>query len=220
MLKSIVKNFTNSVICLSILAILLGIVFVAYPGMSLVAIGFVVAAYLIVQGIALIILDIKAWRLYIPFEGMLKGIVSVVLGGLLAQHPESIATYIGIVLGVLIIVSAFSGIKVAFALRYTGAPWILMIVIDILDILLGCVVLYYPVLSSVSLTMTLGIVLVAHAVFNIAYMLVVKKNAKDVEKLIVEKLNMIDAEAANAAEAEDAAETESEPEGEDGSAEE
>ena len=115
-------------------------------------------------------------------------------------------------MGVWIIVSAFSGIKAAFALRYTGAPWILMIVIDVIDILLGCVVLYSPVLSSLSLTMMLGVVLIAHSIFNIAYMLVVKKNEKDVEKLIVEKLNMVDAEAADAVEAEEAVEADAEDE--------
>ncbi len=73
-MKTIVKNITNSVILLSALAVLLGIVLVAYPGMSLVALGVAVAVYLIVQGIVLVILDIKAWRLYIPFEGMPKGI--------------------------------------------------------------------------------------------------------------------------------------------------
>ena len=62
------------------------------PGMSLVALGIAVAAYLIVHGILLIILDIKAWRLYIPFEGLLQGILCIVLGVLLAKNPESMAT--------------------------------------------------------------------------------------------------------------------------------
>lgn len=229
-MKSIVKSFTNSVICLSILAVVLGIVLVAYPAMSLTAFGIVIATFLIAQGIVLIILDVKAWRLYIPFEGMLKGILSVFFGVLLARSPGSISMYIGAVMGIWIIVSAFSGIKAAFALRYTGAPWIVMIVINVIDILLGGVILYSPVLSAVSMTIGIGVVLIAHSVFNIAYMIVVKKNAKDVEKLIVEKLNMIDAEVANVVEAvaeadaevEDVVESEAEDTAEDenGSAEE
>ena len=186
-MKTIVKNFTNYVILLSTLAILLGIVLVAYPGMSLVALGIAVAAYLIVHGIVLIILDIKAWRLYIPFEGLLQGILCIVLGVLLAKNPESMATYIGIMMGLWIIISSFSGIKMAVALRRTGAPWVLMIVMNIIDIVIGCLVLYSPVLSSFSLTMGLGIVLIVHSIVNIVDMIVVKKNARDVEKLIVEK---------------------------------
>ena len=203
-MKTIVKNFTNYVILLSILAILLGIVLIAYPGMSLVALGIVVAAYLIVQGITLIILDIKAWRLYIPFEGFLLGIVNIILGVLLAKNPENIAVYIGIVFGIWIIVSGVGGIKTAVALRWTGVPWVLMIVLNIIDIVIGCLVLYSPVLSSLSLTIALGIVPIAHSVISIVDMLMVKKNARDVEKLIVEKKNEVagytDAEVEDAAE--------------------
>ena len=188
-MKSIVKNFTNYVIILSLLAIVLGIVLVAYPGMSLAALGIAVAGYLILHGIVLIILDVKAWRLYIPFEGLLQGILSIILGVLLAKNPESIEAYIGIALGVWIIVSSFSGIKLACALRRTGAPWVFMIVMNVISIVIGCLVLYSPVLSALSLTVWLGSVLIAYSVINLIYMLVVKKYAKDVEKLIKEKMN-------------------------------
>lgn len=186
-MKTIVKNITNYVIILSVLAALLGIVLLVYPGISLLALGIALGAYLIVQGITLIVLDIKAWRLFIPFEGMLEGILCVVLGILLVKNPANIAAYIGVAFGVWIIVSSFGGIKLAVALRGTGAAWVLMIILNVIDIIIGALVLYSPVLSSISLTMGLGIVLIVHAIVNIVYMLLIKKDAKDVEKLIVEK---------------------------------
>lgn len=188
-MKTIVKNVTNYVILLSVLAILFGIVLIAYPGMSLVALGIAVAAYLIVHGIGLVILDIRAWRLYLPFDGMLQGILCVILGVLLAKDPGSIAAYIGIVMGLWIIVSSFGGIRFAYAIRWTGAPWVLMIIMSIIDILIGGVILYSPVLSSLSLTIGIGAVLIVHAVINIVYMIVIKKNVRDVEKMIVEKMS-------------------------------
>ena len=66
-----------------------------------------------------------------------------------------------------------------------------MIVLNIIDIVIGCLVLYSPVLSSLSLTIALGIVPIAHSVISIVDMLMVKKNARDVEKLIVEKKNEV-----------------------------
>lgn len=188
-MKTIVKNVTNYVILLSVLAILFGIVLIAYPGMSLVALGIAVAAYLIVHGIGLVILDIRAWRLYLPFDGMLQGILCVILGVLLAKDPGSIAAYIGIVMGLWIIVSSFGGIRFAYAIRWTGAPWVLMIIMSIIDILIGGVILYSPVLSSLSLTIGIGAVLIVHAVINIVYMIVIKKNVRDVEKMIMEKMS-------------------------------
>ena len=193
-MKSIVKHVTNFILLLSVLAILLGIVLIARPGMSLVALGVAVAAFLIVQGIVLIILDIKAWALYVPFHGMLQGILSVILGILLAKDPGSIAVYIGVVVGIWIIVSSFEGIRFAFALRWTGAPWGLMILMSIVDIIIGGLILYSPILSSLSMTIGVGVVLIVHSAINIVYMCVIKKNAKDVEKMIVEKTNVIDQE--------------------------
>ena len=210
-MKAIVKNITNSVILVSVLALLLGIVLIAYPGMSLMVLGVVVAAFLIIQGIALIIVDIKAWRLYIPFEGLLTGILSVLLGVWLAKNPANIAVYIGIVVGLWIIVSGFGGIRLACSLRRTGAPWVLMIILNIIDILIGGLILYSPVLSSLSLTMGLGVILIVHAVVSIIYMFVVKKNARDVEKLIVAKKNEIVVEQAAKEDAETENEGGSEP---------
>ena len=201
-MKTIVKNITTYVILVSLLALLIGITLIADPGLSLVAIGALVGAYLIVQGIALIILDVKAWRLFIPFEGMLKGILSVILGFLLLKYPDSIAAYIGIALGVYIIVNSFGGIKLAAALRYTGIPWVLMIILTIFSILLGCLVLYSPVFSALSLTVYIGLVLVVYSVITIVYMLIIKRNAKEVEKIIAEKGKKVEVEAEPEAKAE------------------
>ena len=189
-MKAIVKSITNSVIVLSILAVLLGIVLVAYPGISLVVLGIIVASYLIVLGVVLVIVDIKAWRYFIPFNGLLPGILSVILGVLLAKDPGSIAAYIGIVMGLWIIISSFGGIRFAAALRGTGAPWVFMIIMNILDILIGGCILYSPVLSSVSLTMGIGIVLIVHSVINIINMIIVKKDVKDLEQIVAQAMKV------------------------------
>lgn len=49
-MKAIVKNVTNSVIVLSVLAILLGLVLILYPGMSLVALGCAGAFFFVPRG--------------------------------------------------------------------------------------------------------------------------------------------------------------------------
>ena len=189
---SVVKSITNCLVLLSVLGIILGVVFIVDPGMSLIALGSVIAIYLIVQGVALIILDIKARRLFIPFEGMLKGILSIILGVLLLKNPDSMAAYLGIVLGIYIIVHSVSGIKLASALRFTGAHWGLMVVMNVLNIILGCLILYSPVFTALSLTVYVGIVLIVYSVINIVYMFIIRKSSYDVAKLITEKRNVVE----------------------------
>lgn len=187
-MKDILKTISNTVIILSGLGVLLGIVLAVYPDSSLAVLGIVIALYLIISGIALIVIDIKAWRLYIPFDGMLLGILNVVLGVLLMKSPDSIAVYIGVVMGVCIIFSGFGQIRTGAALRWTGAPWGSMVIMGIIDIIIGAMVLYSPVLSSMSLTIGVGIVLIIHSVINIVYMIMLKKYAREVEMLITEKI--------------------------------
>ena len=93
----------------------------------------------------------------------------------------------GVIFGIWIIISSVDGIKVAAALRTTNAPWVLMIILNIINIFLGCFVLWSPEISAISLTMYVGIVLMAYSIVNIIYMIMIKKNAQEFEEFIVEK---------------------------------
>lgn len=75
-MKEIFKKTTNSIIFSSIIAIIVGLVLIFYPSISLKTMGIIAAIYIIVYGIILIILDVKAYKYYIPFDGMLPGILS------------------------------------------------------------------------------------------------------------------------------------------------
>ncbi len=59
-----------------------------------------------------------------------------------------------------------------------------------------------PVVSAISLTASVGIVLIAYSAVNILYMIVLKKNAKEVEKLVSERKNVAEPAAAVEVEAE------------------
>ena len=187
-MKTIFNKITNSVIALSVLAILFAVVLIVYPGFSLLALGCVVAVYLIAHGITLIYIGYKARKLYIPYDGAMQGVLYVLLGILLAANPESLAIYIGISVGLWIIVSSINNIKIDVSLKGTGAPWVLMTVLNIIDIIIGVAVLLTPVLSSVSLTVALGCVIIVHSVIHIINMISVKQNVKNLEKAIMEKI--------------------------------
>ncbi len=183
-------------IVISVLAILMGGALIAYPDMSILVYGIMLSAYLIVQGIVLIVLDIKAWRMYVPFDGLLKGILSLILGILLIKNltMEGMAAYLGIVFGIYIIIYGISGIKTSVLMRRTGAPWVLMLIINIISILFGCMILYSPIFSALTLTVYAGIVLIVEAIITIILMIIMRKHEAEVEKIIIEKVNEIEAQ--------------------------
>ena len=182
-MKSIFKEISHSVIILSILMILLGIVLVAYPGLSMFVAGIIVGVSMIVYGIALIILDIRASIKNVPFDGMLPGILLIILGTLISWDPFGWAFVLTIYIGIYVIVTSVSNIKTSISLRGQGVPWVLMLIISIVDLLIGLFIFFSPVFASFSITIAAGIVLIVHSVFNIIDMLVIKSNLKKMEKL-------------------------------------
>ncbi|MBQ6343534.1 MAG: DUF308 domain-containing protein [Anaerolineaceae bacterium] len=188
-MKENLKKYTLCLILMFIIAIIIGVFMVMYPDISLATLGVTVAMFMIFNGLVLIFLDIKAWSYNLPFEGMLQGILRVVLGVLLFRNPDAMAVEIGIVLGVWIILSGFGGIKLAYHLRYTDAPWVLMIIVNVLNILIGAAVLYSPVLSSMALTTSVGMVLIISSVLNIIYVFMIKRNLKELEEAVLNQLN-------------------------------
>ena len=177
-MKKVLKGISTYVIITSILALVLGIVFVAYPFGSLVALDIILGVYLVIQGIVMIILGIRALIKHLPVEGIIPGILSLILGVLFLENIGTWAALLGIVLGIWLIVHCISGIRLATNMRGTGAPWVLLIILNVIGIIAGAVVIFAPAGFSVAYTWVLGIVLIVNAIINIIDMIIVKKFAK------------------------------------------
>jgi uncharacterized membrane protein HdeD (DUF308 family) len=70
-----------------------------------------------------------------------------------------------------------------------------VILLSVVVLLIGIVLVAYPGMSLIALGNIVGAILIVYSVINIVYMIVIKKNAKDVEKIIAEKENDINVEA-------------------------
>lgn len=177
-MKNILKGVSTYVIIMSVLALVLGILFVAYPFGSLVVLDIILGVYLVIQGIVMIILGIRALIKHLPVEGIIPGILSLILGVLFLENIGTWAALLGIVLGIWLIVHCISGIRLATDMRGTGAPWVLLIILNVIGIIAGAVVIFAPAGFSVAYTWVLGIVLIVNAIINIIDMIIVKKFAK------------------------------------------
>ena len=197
-MKSIVKTITTIAIIFSVLAILVGISLIAYPVASILVYGIIFGIYLLAEGIMLVVMSIKSRRLNIPFDGLFKGILSIILGIMLLKNADAqwMAAYFGIIFGIDIIITGIIGITTSLSLRKTGAPWVLSLILNILSIIFGSMVLYSPIFSALTLTVFSGMVLIVEAIMSIILMIILRKNEEEVEKIIIEKVNEIDAQQA------------------------
>ena len=177
------KNITNSIIGISILALVIGIIFILFPTVSLKTLGIVSAVFLIIHGIVLLSLEMRLTKIFVPFESMLSGVLSIILGIVLFAKPESASILVTIAIGTWIIVSSVNNIKVACFFR--------KIILGILDIILGLLVILNPFEASITLTLYLGAMIIVHSVYNIINMVLLKKNVKDKENYIKEKFSLL-----------------------------
>lgn len=183
-MKELIKRTTFSMICSSIIAFILGLIMVIYPGISLKTIGIIVGIYMIIHGIVLVALDFNGKMYYMPFDGIISGILFILLGIVLIIMPGILTFALTLALGVWIIITSVSAIRMSIVVRKEDPNWILILLIGILDLIVGILILFNPFASAISLAMFVGITLMVHSVINIIDMIIIKKNVKSLTKAI------------------------------------
>ena len=190
-MKEILNKTANSFIISSILVLVVGLVMVIFPEISMETIGIIAAAYMITHGIVLIYLELLANKYYLPFDGILPGVFSILMGVVLCYKPSILPVVFTIIFGLWIIASSINFIKVALHLRNTRLPWVQILIFGILDLIIGIVLLINPFASTVSIVVFTGIMLIVHSVIDIIDMSIIKKEVKEISKELSKQLKEI-----------------------------
>ena len=183
-MRELFKKTAMSIILSSIVAFIIGLIMVVAPGISLRTIGIVVGIYIIVHGVALIALPFMSRIIYNPFFGIMSGLLSIILGIILLAMPNILSTIFAIALGIWIILSSVDIISMAIVSRKEYSSWGLLLLLGIIDLVCGVIILFNPFASSISIVVLGGIIIMVHSIINIADMIVIKKNVKDIAKAI------------------------------------
>ncbi len=190
-MKEIFKRTINMAISLSILSCVVGLIMIINPSLSIKTIGIIVSIYIILHGIVLIVLDIKATKYFIPFDGMMTGILSIILGILLLGKPNVISTIFAITIGVWIVLSSINTIKMSIVLKEDDVPWALLLILGIIDLSAGVIVIFNPFEASISMTVFAGVMIMLHSIINIVDLFIIKKDVRKFEKAITKKIKEV-----------------------------
>src|SRR6202045_4945771 len=169
-----------SVVLFGVLAVILGVVMLMWPGPSIVVAAVLFGVYLVVSGIALVILAFSLPASGVSrFLNFISGVASVILGILAFRHFGQgyavllLAIWIGI--GFI-----FRGVAaVGSAIGDPGLPgrgW--SIFIGVISLLAGIVVLAWPFPSIVTLAIVVGAWFVVIGVFEIVSSFGIRKASK------------------------------------------
>ncbi|MBR3052191.1 DUF308 domain-containing protein [Candidatus Saccharibacteria bacterium] len=194
-MKDLFKRTTTSIIVSSVVAFILGLVMAVVPGISIQVIGIAAGIYIILHGITLIVLDFMAHNAYVPFNGVITGILSIIVGILLIAMPDALTTVFAIALGIWIILSSVNVISIAMSVRKSITSWYLWLLFGVIDLICGIIILFNPFASSISIVVLGGIIVMVHSVVTIVDMIMIRSRAKEIEKAIKDSIKELKAEA-------------------------
>lgn len=187
------NSFINSSICISIMFIIIGIIMVIMPKMSLEILGVILSVILIINGVILMITDIKLNNNFIPVDMLPASMLSILLGIMMLIYPNVLSIIIPLMLGTWFIMTSIFKIRLTLYLsKIQNTPWLLLMLISILSIVCGFILILNPIDSSVAITLFIGIVIIVYAISEIINMIVLKRNLNKLTKYFKENIKIIE----------------------------
>lgn len=162
----ILKKIYNCFIIISIIEILVGILFFLKPALVQGTISYIVGSLLIVFGLIVLITFFVDSPLY---STAFKAVILICAGLFILIKPGFIFSVMAVIFGLYLVVDGIAGIRGASMMksREDSSLWVLSLVIAILTIVLGLIVLAYPLASSLISMKIFGILLIISGVLNI-----------------------------------------------------
>ena len=147
-----------------LIALVGGIVLVAYPGPTLTVIALLVGIELLIGGVFLIVGALghpagsRAW-------GVLGGSLAVIAGVIVLRHPSGSILVVALAVGIFLILSGVLRLVDAFESR-EGRGW--LVLAALIDLALGIVIVSWPSFGITTLAIVLGIVLIVRGLALVA----------------------------------------------------
>lgn len=184
MLQKLTKLYLSSII-ISILMFILGLIFIIFPEVSFTTMTYALSAILIVNGIYFIV-DKESSIFSSSF--LTLGVVELLLGIIMIINPDIVKTLFPIFAGVVIITKAALDFRLAIMLsKYDIGSWVSMLISSIISIICGIIIVINPEIGALALTTSLGILICATSVTGVIDTIIIKKNIKEIVKLLDNK---------------------------------
>lgn len=152
----------------SVLLCALGVLLIVIPGTMAKVLGMICGILLCVFGGVKLVgyFSKDLYRLAFQYD-LIFGILMIVLGGVLLVHPLSLGTFIGVVLGIAILVDALFKILIAFDAKKFGIrEWWLIFALSLAAAVCGVILIIGASYASQVLSVLLGISLLSEGVLS------------------------------------------------------
>ena len=187
-MNNIINKFFKSSIISSIALLAFGILLIVQSEATIITISYIIGALLISLGVIAGINFIKNIVTKDEIRNDLESIyaiVCVILGVIVIQNPEAIASIIPFVLGLVIIINSAAKMQYSIELyKKKNKLWISTLILSLIMILCGIVLMFNPFKGAILLTRIIGIFILIYSVLDLISTLVISKTLKKIHNNI------------------------------------
>ena len=150
----------------SIALIVLGLVLLLFPDFGSSTVAVILAWVLMIGGSAGLLIGVLSWPVF-GFGTMIGSGLVLAAGIYILRHPLSLASILGVLLGVLLTAQGLGALGDALRLRRGGGLWVPGLVLSILTMVFGLILIFSPLTSSRIVMTVVGLVLIVFGAGNL-----------------------------------------------------
>lgn len=180
-MKNMFSNFLKLSILSSIIFILFGLLLFINPDGVITSISLIIGLILLIIGIVELVCYFKD---RINYQNILMlSLFFIATGIILISNPNIIATIIPIFIGVCMLALGIQKIDIAMLIKGSDR-WVYILITGIITLLCGILLIVNPIKGAFIATKMIGLIIMVYSVLDIIDCLVLKKNVKEINKII------------------------------------
>ena len=186
-MKTLIPSVIKASIISSILLIALGILLIVRSEATIMTISYVIGAILIAIGVLAEIEFLKESKNDLTKTDMavIYGIVCIILGIVVINNPEAIASIIPLVIGVIIIVNSAVKLQYSFELKKEKNDlWLSTLILSIVMLVCGVVLIFNPFAGAVLLTKIVGVFILVYAILDLVSTFFIRNTLKKFQEAV------------------------------------
>lgn len=171
------KKGDNAYLLITLIALVLGIVVVAWPKIILAAVLYVVGAIFLIMGLVQIVLYMRARSAGLPAGLSLAwGIASILVGAIFIFGHATLIPFLAVVIGIALMVDALVKLQRGFDLKLFGASrWWTVTISAVIMFILSVILMFDPWGFTTVTIQFMGIIMIVDAAMNLWYLFTARK---------------------------------------------
>lgn len=168
-MEQILKKIKTNVIASALLCIIMGVVLVAWPGMSVHIVCITVGAVTIVGGLSrLLTFALNRDGSLFSQMNLIMGLIITLIGAWILFQPDTIIAMIPILVGIIIIIHGINNIQQAVDLyRNRYDKWWVALLLGLITVIFGGLLIFNPFGAVNTLVMFIGLFLIYDGISDI-----------------------------------------------------